>query len=91
MEGLDQERQGVAQLERGPPARGIPTPKPPTVQESHKPGPPLEPGPLALSPSERGVAGGLPAGRGVPARRGVGVPARGVLRLQGVKEISVQF
>ena len=75
-----QERQGVP-ARWGDPARGIPTPKPPTRRDSHKPGPPLEPGPLALPPSQRGAGGGgVPGRKGVPARRGVGVPARGVLR-----------
>ena len=74
---------------KSPGARGVPacgiilTPKPPTVRESHGPGPPLEPGPLPFPPFPKEV----PAGRGVPprrggskARRGLGVPARGVLR-----------
>ena len=81
----NQERQGVP-ARWGDPARGIPTAKPPTVRESHKPGPPLEPGPLALVPSQRGAEGGegsRPEG-GVQAQRGVGVPARGVLQpIQG--------
>ena len=76
-----QERQGVP-ARWGDPACGIPTAKPPTVRESREPGPPLEPGPLAPCPSQRGAEGGegsRPEG-GVPARRGVGVPARGILR-----------
>ena len=78
---VSQERQGVP-ARWGDPARGIPTAKLPTVRESHEPGPPLEPGPPAPCPSQRGAEGGegsRPKG-GVPARRGVGVPARGILR-----------
>ena len=68
------------------------------VQESHIPGPPLEPGPsldlgrdpLPLSPSQ-GVAagrGGGPGWKGEGGSRlqgGLGVPARGVLQpAQGI-------
>ena len=74
---INQERQGVP-ARWGDPARGIPTAKPPTVRESHEPGRPLEPGPLAPCPSQRGAEGGegsRPEG-GVPARGGgLGVPA----------------
>ena len=76
-----QERRGVP-ARWGDPARGIPTAKVLTVRESHEPGPPLEPGPLAPCPFRRGAEGGegsRPEG-GVPARRRVGVPARGILR-----------
>ena len=38
--------------------------------------------PLPISPSQRASPGGRPEG-GVAARREVGVPARGVLRLRG--------
>ena len=62
-----QERQGVP-ARWGDPARGIPTAKPPTVRESHKPGPPLEPGPLAPCPFPKRCR----RGRGVPAGRGGG-------------------
>ena len=48
--GLNQKRQGVP-ARWGDPARGIPTPKPPT--ENHEPGTPLEPGPL--SPQRAGT------------------------------------
>ena len=43
---------------------------------------PLEAGPLALSPFPKEVqgGGGYPPERGVPARRGVGVLARGALQ-----------
>ena len=59
-----QERQGVP-ARWGDPARGIPTPKPPTARENHEPGPPLEPGPLAPCPfPNRCRGGGVPAGRG---------------------------
>ena len=68
---------------RGDPARGIPTPQPPTVRESHEPRPCLEPGPCPKLPFPKEVQ---PAGRGVPARRRVGVPARGVLRPVRVQE-----
>ena len=76
-----QERQGVP-ARCGGPARGIPTATPPTVRESHEPGPPLEPGPHAPCPflkRRRKGEGSRPKG-GVPARRGVGVPARGILQ-----------
>ena len=60
---------------RGPgsreiPARGAHTPKPPAVQDSHGPGPPLEPGPLAPQRCRR-VA--VPAERG-PGSKGCGGP-----------------
>ena len=70
---------------RGPGRKGEPgscysCPKPPTIRESHKLGPPLEPGPLAPCPFQRGAMKGGPGRKGgVPARRGVGVPACGVL------------
>ena len=69
-EGGGQERQGVP-ARWFDPARGIPTPKPPTVRESHEPGPPLE-GPLASCPfpERRRREGGVPAGKWVLARRG---------------------
>ena len=61
----------------GDPARGIPTPKPPTVRESHEQGPPLELGPLVPCPSPKEVQ----EGRRVPSERVclVGVLARGVI------------
>ena len=65
----------------GNPARGIPTAKPPTIRESHKPGPPLEPGPLAPCPFPKRCRKGVrvPAGSG-PGSKGVRDPARGILR-----------
>ena len=65
---MSQERQGVP-ARWGDPARDIPTAKPPTLRESHEPGPPLEPGPLSPCPFPKRCrrGGGVPAGRGVPA------------------------
>ena len=51
------ERQGVP-ARWGDLARGIPTPKPLTVRESHGPGTPLEPGPLAPCPFPKRCRGG---------------------------------
>ena len=57
----------------GDPARGIPTPKRPTVRESHEPGRPLEPGPLAPSQKRCRREGGRGSGqKGVLPRRGLG-------------------
>ena len=57
-----QERQGVP-ARWGDSARGSLTPKPPTVRESHEPGPPLEPGPLAPFPFPK-KGGGGPGSKG---------------------------
>ena len=59
---LSQERQGVP-ARWGDPDRGIPTPKPPTIRESHDP---LEPGPL---PKEVQEGAAVLAGRGRPSSR----------------------
>ena len=82
IDGESQEGQGVP-ARWGDPARGIPTPKPPTVRENHEQGPPLEPGPLAPCPLPKRCRGGgrsvtgSKGGRGPGSKGGFLRPVRG--------------
>ena len=82
----DQERQGVP-ARWGDPARGIPTAKPPTVRESHEPGPLSSRDPLPLAPSQRGagVGGGGP-GRKSRLKGGQGSRLVVLFGLYGIKK-----
>ena len=101
---LCQERQGVP-ARWGDPARGIPTVKPPTLQESHEPGPPLEPrGTPCPFPKRCRRAGGVPGpgskgGKGpgswysstYTGSRGAGIPRAGSPQRAGTPRRNSHF